>query len=28
MERIGITEVFAFDEHFTQYGSFVVLPLE
>ena len=24
MERIGITEVFAFDEHFTQYGSFVV----
>jgi len=28
MERIGITEVFAFDEHFTQYGSFVALPLE
>ena len=24
MERIVITEVFAFDEHFTQYGSFVV----
>ena len=28
MERIGITEVFAFDEHFMQYGSFVVLSLE
>jgi len=28
MERIGITEVFTFDEHFTQYGSFVVLPPE
>ena len=28
MERIGITEIFAFDEHFTQYGSFVVLPPE
>ena len=27
MERIGITEVFAFDEHFKQYGSFIVLPL-
>ena len=26
MERIGITEVFAFDEHFTQYGSFIVSP--
>lgn len=28
MERIGITEVFAFDGHFTQYGNFIVLPLE
>jgi predicted nucleic acid-binding protein len=28
MERIGITEVFAFDEHFKQYGNFIVLPLE
>ncbi len=28
MERLGITEVFAFDEHFAQYGSFIVLPLE
>ena len=28
MERVGVTEVFAFDEHFTQYGSFIVLPLE
>ena len=28
MERMGITEVFAFDEHFTQYGNFIVLPLE
>ena len=27
MERMGITEVFAFDEHFKQYGSFIVLPL-
>jgi predicted nucleic acid-binding protein len=27
MERIGLTEVFAFDEHFKQYGSFIVLPL-
>lgn len=26
MERVGITEVFAFDEHFKQYGNFVVLP--
>jgi predicted nucleic acid-binding protein len=28
VERIGITEVFAFDEHFKQYGNFIVLPLE
>ena len=28
MERIGITEAFAFDEHFTQYGRFIVLPRE
>ena len=28
MERMGIMEVFAFDEHFTQYGNFIVLPLE
>ena len=28
MERIGVTEVFAFDEHFKQYGNFIVLPLE
>ena len=27
MERVGITEVFAFDDHFTQYGTFIVLPL-
>jgi len=27
MERMGITGAFAFDEHFTQYGSFIVLPL-
>ncbi len=27
MERMGITEAFAFDEHFKQYGSFIVLPL-
>lgn len=27
MERVGITEVFAFDEHFKQYGNFIVLPL-
>lgn len=27
MDRVGITEVFAFDDHFTQYGSFIVLPL-
>ena len=27
MERMGILEVFAFDEHFKQYGSFIVLPL-
>jgi predicted nucleic acid-binding protein len=28
MGRIGITEAFAFDEHFMQYGNFIVLPLE
>ena len=28
MERVEITEVFAFDEHFNQYGNFIVLPLE
>ena len=28
MERLGITEAFAFDEHFKQYGTFIVLPLE
>ena len=28
MERIGITEAFAFDEHLTQYGRFIVLPRE
>ena len=28
MERVGITEVFAFDDHFTQYGVFIVLPLK
>lgn len=27
MKRIGITEVFAFDEHFKQYGNFIALPL-
>jgi predicted nucleic acid-binding protein len=27
MYRVGITEVFAFDDHFTQYGSFIVLPI-
>ena len=27
MERIGIIEVFAFDEHFRQYGNFIVSPL-
>jgi predicted nucleic acid-binding protein len=27
MERVGMTEVFAFDEHFKQYGNFIVLPL-
>jgi predicted nucleic acid-binding protein len=26
MERVGMTEVFAFDEHFKQYGNFIVLP--
>jgi predicted nucleic acid-binding protein len=28
MERLGITEAFAFDEHFEQYDTFIVLPLE
>ena len=28
MERVEVTEVFAFDEHFKQYGSFIVLPFE
>jgi len=27
MNRVGITEVFAFDDHFMQYGNFTVLPL-
>jgi hypothetical protein len=27
MERLGITEAFAFDEHFKQYDTFIVLPL-
>jgi predicted nucleic acid-binding protein len=26
MERFGITTAFAFDEHFEQYGQFVVVP--
>lgn len=26
MDRVEITEIFAFDDHFTQYGSFIVLP--
>lgn len=26
MERVEVTEVFAFDEHFKQYGNFIVLP--
>ena len=28
MERVGMIEVFAFDEHFKQYGNFIVLPFE
>ena len=28
MERLGIPEAFAFDEHFKQYDMFIVLPLE
>lgn len=28
MERLGLTEVFSFDNHFTQYGSFVVFPVK
>jgi predicted nucleic acid-binding protein len=28
MERVEITEVFAFDDHFMQYGVFSVLPLQ
>lgn len=26
MERLGIIEVFAFDEHFRQYNDFIILP--
>lgn len=26
MERLGIIEAFAFDEHFNQYGNFIRLP--
>ncbi len=26
MERLGLKEVFAFDEHFRQYGRFIVRP--
>lgn len=26
MERVEVTEVFAFDGHFKQYGNFIVLP--
>lgn len=26
MERLGLTIVFAFDEHFVQYGKFVTVP--
>jgi predicted nucleic acid-binding protein len=28
MERLGIPEAFAFDEHSKQYDTFIVLPLE
>jgi len=28
MERVEMTEVFVFDEHFKQYGNFIVLPFE
>ena len=28
MERVEMIEVFAFDEHFKQYGTFIVLPFE
>jgi predicted nucleic acid-binding protein len=28
VERVGTTEVFAFDDHFSQYGGFIVLPLQ
>jgi len=27
MERLGLTNAFAFDEHFSQYGRFAVLPV-
>lgn len=26
MERLGINTTFAFDDHFTQYGKFIVVP--
>ena len=26
MERLGIIEAFAFDEHFRQYNDFIILP--
>jgi len=26
MERLGINTAFAFDDHFTQYGKFIVVP--
>jgi len=26
MERLGINTAFAFDDHFTQYGRFIVIP--
>ncbi|MBN1455883.1 MAG: PIN domain-containing protein [Methanomicrobia archaeon] len=28
MERLGVTEAFAFDEHFKQYDAFIVVPPE
>lgn len=27
MERLGLTNAFAFDEHFSQYGRFTVFPI-
>jgi hypothetical protein len=28
MERLGIKVAFSLDEHFVQYGKFLVLPLQ